>query len=99
MVCMPGKIQLQLPTNSYKRLREGVGAEGESTQPVVCHVCEKNFHARSLLSHLVNVHDIYLQVVVADDLLEERAGHPLQGRVGGAQDANQVPIPRVPGET
>ena len=30
MVCTPGKIRLQLPTDSYRRLREGVSAEGES---------------------------------------------------------------------
>jgi hypothetical protein len=59
MVCTPRKILLQLPTDTYKRLREGVGAEGEWKQPVVCHVCEKNLQARSLPSHLANVHDIY----------------------------------------
>ncbi len=74
LVCTLGKIRLQLPTDSYKRLREGVVAGEESEQPVVCHVCKKNLHARSLPLHLASIHDIYLQVVVADDLPEERAG-------------------------
>ncbi len=30
MVCTPGKIRLQLPTDLYKRLREGVAAGEES---------------------------------------------------------------------
>ncbi len=41
MVCTLGKIRLQLPTDSYRRLREGASAEGGSKRPTVCHVCEK----------------------------------------------------------
>ena len=48
MVCTPGKIRVQLPRNSYKRLREGVAAGEESKQAVVCHVCKKTLQARSL---------------------------------------------------
>jgi hypothetical protein len=48
MVCTPGKIRLQLPTDSYKRLREGVAAWDKSKRPVVCHACEKTLQARSL---------------------------------------------------
>jgi hypothetical protein len=98
MVCTPGKIRLQLPTNSYRRLREGDHAEGESKQPEVCHVCEKNLQARSLPSHLANVHDIYLQVVVADDLLEERAGIRYEAERVGRKMLIRCPVPGCPGK-
>ena len=48
MVCTLGKIRVQLPTDSYRRLREGVAAGEEATREVVCHVCEKRLKARSL---------------------------------------------------
>jgi hypothetical protein len=103
MVCMPGMIRVQLPMDSYKCLREGVAAGEESKRAVVCHVCEKTPQARSLQSHLKSTHDIYQQVVVTNDLLEEHAStrYPLRGRVGGggAQGADQVPVPRMPWET
>ena len=57
-VCTPGKIRVQLPTDSYKRLREGVAAGEESKRAVVCHVCENTLQARSLRSHLESTHDI-----------------------------------------
>jgi len=64
MVCTPGMIRVQLPTDSYKHLREGVAAGEESKQAVICHVCEKTLQAQSLQSHLESTHDIYQQVVV-----------------------------------
>ena len=48
MVCMPGKIRLQLPTDSYQRLREGDATGKEWKRAVVCHVCEAGLQARSL---------------------------------------------------
>jgi hypothetical protein len=84
MVCTPGKIRVQLPSDSYRRLREGVAAGEEGKRAVVCHKCQANLQARSLRSHLESAHDIYQQVV---------------GRAGGAQGADQVPVPRVPRET
>ena len=48
LVCTPGKIRLQLPTDSYLCLREGVTAEEEGKRAVVCHVCEARLQARSL---------------------------------------------------
>ncbi len=71
MVCTSGKIRVQLPTNLYKRMREGVAAGEESKRAVVCHVCEMNLQTRSLHFHLESAHDIYQQVVVADDLIDE----------------------------
>ena len=48
MVCTPVKIRVQLPTNSYTCLREGVAAGEELKRAVVCHVCEAGLQARSL---------------------------------------------------
>jgi hypothetical protein len=58
MVCMPGKIRLQLSRDSYQRLREDVAAGEEGKRAVVCHVCEVGLQARSLRSHLKSNHDI-----------------------------------------
>ncbi len=102
MVCTPGKIRVQLPTDSYKRMCEGVAAGEESQRVVVCHVCNKALQARSLRPHLLSAHDIHQQVVVADVLLEERAGvhyraipggqkDPIQCRTQGAQVCSAVP--------
>jgi len=77
-------------------------SRGRVEGAVVCHVCEKTPQARSLRSLLKSTHDIYQQVVVADDLLEEHAStrYPLRGRVGGAQGADQLkcPFPGCPGK-
>jgi len=72
MVYMPGKIRVQLPTDLYQLMREGVAAGEESKRGVICHMCEKNLQAWSLQLHLKNTHDIYQQVVVADDLITTR---------------------------
>jgi hypothetical protein len=61
-------------------------------------VCEKNLQARSLPSHLANVHDIYLQVVVADDLLEERAGIRYKAERVGRKMSIRCPVPGCPGK-
>ena len=59
MVCTPGKIRVQLPTDSYRRLKEGVAAGEEASRVVECHACQKKLQARSLRSHLASSHDIY----------------------------------------
>ncbi len=74
MVCVVGKIRVQLPTDSYRHMREGVAAGEESRRAVVSHVCNKALQARSLDPHLSSAHDIHQQVVVVDALLEEQAG-------------------------
>ncbi len=69
MVCTPGKIQVQLLLDSYKRMRKGVAAGEELQRAVVCHVCNKSLQARSLRPHLLSTHDIPQQAVVANALL------------------------------
>jgi hypothetical protein len=98
MVCTLGKIRVQLPTDSYRRLREGVAAGEEATREVMCHVCEKRLQARSLRSHLESSHDIYQQVVVPDHLLEERAGIRYKAERVGHKMPIKCPFPGCPGE-
>ena len=93
MVCTPGKIRVQLPTDSYHRLREGVAAGEESARAVVCQVCEKTLQAWSIRSHLESSHDIYQQVVVPNDLLEERAGTRYEAERVGRTMPIRCPFP------
>ena len=98
MVCMPGKIRVQLPTDLYKRLREGVAAGEESKQTVVCHMCEKTLQARSLRSHLESHHNIYQQVVIADDLLEECVSYRYKAERVGCKEPIKCPLQGCPGK-
>ncbi len=59
MVCTPGRILSQLPSDSYKCIRKGMAAGEESQRAVVCHVCNKPLQARSLRLHLLSAHDIH----------------------------------------
>ncbi len=97
MACTPGKIRVQLPTDSYRRMREGVATGEESRRAVVCHVCNKALQARSLCLHLSSAHNIHQQVVVVDALLEEWAGAHYRADPGGRKDPIQCPHPGCPG--
>jgi hypothetical protein len=59
MVCTAGKIRVQLPMDSYRRMRKGVAAGEESQKAVVCHVCNKALQAKSLYPHLSSTHNIH----------------------------------------
>ncbi len=98
MVCTPGRIRLQLLTDLYTHLREGVAAGEETTRAVVCHVCNKTLQARSLRPHLENAHEIYQQVVVPNDLLQERAGIRYKAERVGRKMPVKCPFPRCPGK-
>jgi hypothetical protein len=97
MICTPGKIRVQLPIDSYKRMREGVAAGVELQRAVVCHVCNKTLQARSLCPHLLSAHNIHQQVVIADALLKERVGVRYRADPGGQKDPIQCPYPGCPG--
>jgi hypothetical protein len=72
MICTPGKIRMQLPTESYRRMQQGqVRASDWYSCNVECRHCGKVLKASSLGRHLANIHDIYQQAVVADELLED----------------------------
>ena len=96
-MCTPGKIRVQLPIDSYIRLREGVAAGEESRQAVGCHVFKKSLQAQRLQSHLESTHDIYQQVVVPNDLLEERAGIRYEAERVGRKMPIRCPFPGCPG--
>ena len=75
MTCMPGKIRLQLLSNSYQRMRLGrTPAADWDARRVTCRKCRKDMRASSLSRHLTDQHEIYQQQVVAKDLLEGREG-------------------------
>jgi hypothetical protein len=97
MICTLGRIQVQLPTDSYKCMRKGVAAGEESRRAVVCHVCNKALQARSLHPHLSSAHNIHQQVVIAEALLEERVGVHYRADPGGSKEPIQCPFPGCPG--
>ena len=96
MVCTPGKIRVHLLMDSYRRLREGVAAGEEGKRAIICHVCEATLQARSLRSHLESAHDIYQQVVVADDLLEVRPSIHYEAERVGRKEPIKCPFPGCP---
>jgi hypothetical protein len=61
-------------------------------------VCEKTLQARSLQSHLESTHNIYQQVVVADDLLEERTGTRYEAQRVRCKEPIKCPFPGCPGK-
>ncbi len=98
MICTPRRIQTQLPAASYARMREGsTTAEEWDSRKVQCHQCNKMMAVSSLHRHLADQHEVYQQVVVAEELLGARAGmtyhaHPeLGGRL-------KCPVPGCAGK-
>jgi hypothetical protein len=96
MVCTPGRIRVQFPTDSYKRLCKGVAAGAESRRAVVCHVCSKSQQTRRLRFHLSSAHNIHQQVVVVEMLLEERAGVRYRADPRGTKEPLQCLFPGCP---
>jgi hypothetical protein len=71
MICTPGRIRTQLLTESYRRMqRRRVMALEWNSHDVECRQCGKVLKASSLGRHLADVHDIYQQAVVAEELLK-----------------------------
>jgi len=72
---MTGTIRLQLPTESYLRMRTGRMPAAEwDARTVNCRECGKDMWASSLGRHLADQHQIYQQQVVAEELLNRREG-------------------------
>jgi hypothetical protein len=71
MICTPGKIQLQLPADSYRRMRTGRTSAAEWDVCIItCRECGKDMRAGSLSRHLADLHKIYQGQVVAEELLD-----------------------------
>ncbi len=73
MICTPGRIRTQLPSESYHRMQTGqVTASEWNSCNIEYYQCGKELKASSLGCHLADVHDIYQQTVIAKELLEAR---------------------------
>jgi len=73
MICTPGRIRTQLPTDSYRRLQRGrVTATEWNARDIECFKCGKTMKASSLRRHLVDMHNVYQQTVVAEEMLVNR---------------------------
>jgi hypothetical protein len=98
MICTPGKIRIQLPAESYPRMRTSrVTATEWDARNVTCRECGKQMRQSSLSRHLADVHDIYQQAVVAEELLEERDGVTYEAVMNLAGKFS-CPYPRCKGE-
>ena len=73
MICTLVRIQTQLPTESYRQLQQGtITAAKWNVRDVECSRCGKMMKASSLRHHLVDMHRVYQQTVVAKEMLECR---------------------------
>jgi hypothetical protein len=73
MICIPGKIRVQLSAESNWWMQTGrVTAAEWDARNVTCRECGKTMWASLLGRHLADVHNIYQQAVVSKELLEER---------------------------
>jgi hypothetical protein len=75
MICTPGQITTQLSTNFYCR-RHGYRThmrEQWDTRTVECRQCQIKMNASSLSLHLSDLHEVYQQMVVAEELLDGQA--------------------------
>jgi hypothetical protein len=98
MICIPGRIRIQLPEDSYARLRGGTTSAGEwNSRMVVCRQCNASMMANSLPQHLAEQHDTYQAVVVPEDYLVPRAGVRYQAHPG-CNGKIPCPVPGCPGE-
>jgi hypothetical protein len=71
MTCTPGKIRLQLPTNSYQWMRAGrTSAPKWDARIITCRKYGKDMRAGSLSCHLADLYEIYQGQVVAEELLD-----------------------------
>jgi hypothetical protein len=70
MICTPGRIRTQLPADSYRRMQCGLVTAAEwNARDVECFKCGKMVKATSLRRHLADMHSVYQQTVVAEDML------------------------------
>jgi hypothetical protein len=76
MICTPSQITTQLSTDSYRR-RHGYGThtrERWDVRTVECRQCQAKMNASSLSCHLADLHEVYQQIVVAEELLDDQVG-------------------------
>ncbi len=92
MICIPGQIRTLLSPESYSQMQQGrVKASEWNSRDVECHQCGKVLKASSLGHHLADVHNIYQQTVVAEELLEDQP--PVLYTVSPELHAHNLPCP------
>jgi hypothetical protein len=92
MICTPGRIRTQLPSESYRQMQTGqVTASQWNSCDIECYQCGKELKASSLGCHLADVHDIYQQTVIAKELL--KAQPPVLYTVSAELHARDLPCP------
>ncbi len=97
MTCTPGTIRLQLPIESYLRMRTGRTPAAEwDARTVFCREYGKDMRASSLGRHLADQHQIYQQQVVAEELLNRREGVVYKVPLGARK--LKCPFPLCKGE-
>jgi hypothetical protein len=97
MICTPGRICTQLLKASYQRMKRGlVMAEEWDSRKVQCQQCGTSMAASSMRRHLADQHEIYQEVVVAEELLVAGAvvTYPATAKFGGKIDC---PVPSCAG--
>jgi hypothetical protein len=98
MTCTPGKIRLQLPADSYRRMWSGYTLASEwEARTVTCRECRKSMRASSLGRHLIDVHKIYQHAVVSEELLEDREPVLYQAHEKNWACNTHAPIPGARG--
>ena len=98
MICTPGRIRIQLPSDSYARLRRGrIMAADWASREVQCLQCEAFVKASSLQTHLASQHEVYKVVTVPEDYLVPRTAVTYRSdpKYNGRLPC---PIPGCPGE-
>jgi hypothetical protein len=76
MICTPGQISTQLSTDSY-HCRHGYGTQTReqwNARKVECRQCQATMNASSLSCHFADIHEVYQQTVVAEELLDDQVG-------------------------
>ncbi len=73
MICTPGRISNQLSTDSYRR-RHGYGMQTRAqwdARKVKCRQRHAIVNASSLSRHLADLHEVYKQTMVAEELPDD----------------------------
>ncbi len=97
IICTHGKIRLQLPADSYRRMRTGRMSAAKWDTPIItCRECGKDMRAGSLSRHLADLHEIYQGQVVAEELLNQHEGVVYTAKKGHGK--LKCPFPLCTGE-
>ena len=99
MICTPGQISTQLLTDSFRSRRgyETHTREQWDARKVECRQCQATMNASSLSRHLADLHEVYQQMVVVEELIDDQAGVSYRATTL-ANGKNSCPYPGCVGE-